>query len=149
MQVAREFTHERTKQRIAHLNALAVAPVARSQPTILQRSPQGRGMTRWADRFFVQQQLREMNFDEPAFAQRPVLLGAQPESLEWEQFDSAREDVEEEEGSVTSALDAEINASTGEETEVSGRPAQAPSVERRCQRNCTMRRERTGVHQEF
>ena len=28
MQVAREFTHERTKQRIAHLNALAMAPVA-------------------------------------------------------------------------------------------------------------------------
>ena len=29
MQVAREFTHERTKQRIAHLNALAAAPTAR------------------------------------------------------------------------------------------------------------------------
>ena len=67
-------------------------------------------MTRRADWFFVQQQLREMNFDEPAFAQRPALLGAQPESPEWEQFDSAREDVEEEEGSVTSALDAEIDA---------------------------------------
>ena len=41
MQVAREFTHERTKQRIAHLNALAMAPAARAQPATPQRSPQG------------------------------------------------------------------------------------------------------------
>ena len=41
MQVAREFTHERTKQRIAHLNALAVAPTMRAQPTMPQRSPRG------------------------------------------------------------------------------------------------------------
>ena len=39
MQVAREFTHERTKQRIAHLNALAMAPAARAQLTTPQRSP--------------------------------------------------------------------------------------------------------------
>ena len=41
MQVAREFTHERTKQRIAHLNVLAMAPVANSQLTTPQRSPRG------------------------------------------------------------------------------------------------------------
>ena len=77
MQVAREFTHERTKQRIAHLNALAAAPTMRkAQPTTPQRSPRGHGMTRRADQFFVQQQLREMNFDEPAFAHYPALLGA-------------------------------------------------------------------------
>ena len=146
MQVVRGFTHERTKQRIAHLNAFAAAPVVRSQPTTPQRSPRGRGMTRQADRSFVQQQLREMNFDEPAFAQCPVLLGTQLESPEWEQFDSAREDVEEEEGGVTSALDAEIDASTGKETEVSGHLAWAPSAERCRQRNCAMRRERTRAH---
>ena len=39
MQVVREFTHERTKQRIAHLNTLAMAPVAKAQPTTLQRLP--------------------------------------------------------------------------------------------------------------
>ena len=89
MQVAREFTHERTKQRIVHLNALAMVPAARAQPATPQRSPRGRAMTRQADRFFVQQQLREMNFDEPTFAQHPTLLGAQPESPECEQFDSA------------------------------------------------------------
>ena len=46
MQVVREFTHERTKQRIAHLNALAMAPVVKPQLTTPQRSPRGRGMTR-------------------------------------------------------------------------------------------------------
>ena len=47
---------------------------------------------------------------------------AQLESPEQEQFDSAQEDVEEEEGGVTSALDTEIDASTDEEMEASGRP---------------------------
>ena len=145
MQVAREFTHERTKQRIAHLNVLAMAPVVKAQPTMPQRSPRGRGMTRWANRFFMQQQLREMNFDEPAFAQCPSLLGAQPESPEREQFDSTWEDVEEEEGGVTSALDAEINASMGEEMEASGYLARAPSTERYRQSNRAMQREHTWV----
>ena len=39
MPVAREFTHERTKQRIKHLNALAMAPAARARPAVPQRSP--------------------------------------------------------------------------------------------------------------
>ena len=149
MQVVREFTHERTKQRIAHLNALAMVPVVKAQPTMPQRSPWGRGMTRQADRFFVQQQLREMNFDEPTFAQCPALLDAQPESTEREQFDSTREDVEEEEGGAKSALDAEINASTGEEMEASGHLAWVPSAEKRHWRNRAMQRERTWAHQEF
>ena len=76
MQVAREFTHERTKQRIAHLNALAAASTMRVQPAMPQRSPRGCSMTRQANQFFVQQQLREMNFDEPALAHCPALLGA-------------------------------------------------------------------------
>ena len=41
MQVAREFTHERTKQRIAHLNTTAVAPTVKAQPVTPQRSPRG------------------------------------------------------------------------------------------------------------
>ena len=61
MQVAREFTHERTKQRITHLNALAMAPAAKARLAMPQGSPRGQGMMRWADRYFVQQQLGEMN----------------------------------------------------------------------------------------
>ena len=115
MQVAREFTHERTKQRIAHLNALAVAPTMKAQPAMPQRLPRGHGLTRWADQSFVQQQLREVNLNEPAFAHHPALLGTWPETPEYEQFDSMRKDAKEEEGNAMSALDAELNASTGEE----------------------------------
>ena len=148
MQVAREFTHERTKQRITHLNALAMAPAAKARSATPQGSPRGRGMTRRADRYFVQQQLGDMNLEESAFAQRPTLLGAQPESPGREQFDSAREDVEED-GEAASALDAELDASTGEETDTSGRPARSPSAERRRRRNRAMRRERTRARREF
>ena len=95
-------------------------------------------MTRRADRFFIQQQLREMNFNEPAFTQRPTLLGTQPESPKREQFDSAREDVEDEEGGVTSGLEANLSASTGEETEVSGHSGRAPSADRHRRRNQAM-----------
>ena len=106
-------------------------------------------MTRQADRYFMQQQLREMNLDEPAFAQRPTLLGAQPESPEHEQFDSAREDAEEEEGEATSALDAELDASTGEETDASGCPARMPSAEGHHRRNRALGREHTRVRREL
>ena len=89
MQVAREFTHERTKQRITHLNALAMVPAAKGRSAKPQGSPRGQGMTGRADRYFVQQQLGEMNLKESTFAQHPTLLGAQPESPERKQFDSA------------------------------------------------------------
>ena len=106
-------------------------------------------MTGRADRYFIQQKLREMNLDEPTFAQRPTLLGAHPESPECEQFDSAREDAKEEDGEATSVLDAELDASTGKETDAFGCPAQMPSAERHRRRNCTMRRERTPARREF
>ena len=100
-------------------------------------------MMRRADRYFIQQQLGEMNLEESAFAQCPTLLGTQPESPEHEQFDSARVDAKEEDSKATRALDAELDASTGEETDASGHPAQTSSAERCCRRNPTMHRERT------
>ena len=86
-----------------------------------------------------------MNLEESTFAQCPTLLGAQPESPECEQFDSAWEDAEEEDGKVASALDAELDASTGEETDASGHPSQTPSAEWHCRRNRAMCRECTRV----
>ena len=106
-------------------------------------------MTRRADQYFVQQQLGEMNLEESAFTQRPTLLGAQPESPKHEEFDSAREDTKEEDGEATSALDAELDTSTGEETDASGHPARTSSAERCHRRNHAMRRERTRVRREF
>ena len=99
-------------------------------------------MMRRADRYFVQQQLGEMNLEESTFAQCPTLIGAQLESPECEQFDSAREDAEED-GEAASALDAELDASTGDETDASGHPARLPSAEWRRRRNRAMCRECT------
>ena len=78
----------------------------------------------------MQQQLREMNFDECAFAHHPALLGTGPETPDNEQFDSTCEDAQEDEGDTTSALDAKLNASTGEETDTTGHPAHTPSADR-------------------
>ena len=83
-----------------------------------------------------------MNLEESAFTQRFTLLGAQPESPERKQFDSAREDAKED-GEAASALDAKLDASTGKEMDASGYPAQSPSAEQRLRRNCAMHRERT------
>ena len=60
----------------------------------------------------------------------PALLGARPETPEQEQFDSACEDAEEDEGNATSILDTELDASMGEETNTTGCPARTPSAER-------------------
>ena len=114
----------------------------KAQPAMPQRSPRGHSMTRQADQFFVQQQLKELNLDKPAFAHHPALLGARPETLEYEQFDSACEDAEEDEGDAMSALDAELDASTDEEMDASGCPAHMPSADRCRQRNHALRRER-------
>ena len=89
-----------------------------------------------------------MNLEESAFAQRPALLGAQPESPKREQFDSAQEDAEED-GEATSTLDAKLDTSTGKETDASGCPAQMPSAEWHRRRNRTMHRERTRAGREF
>ena len=52
-----------------------MAPVARAHLATPQRSPWGQGMTRQADRFFMQQQFQEMNFNKPTFAQCPTVMG--------------------------------------------------------------------------
>ena len=77
------------------------------------------------------------------------VLNQRPESPEREQFNSAREDTEEEDGKATSALDAELNASTGKETDASGHPARTSSAEQRRRRNCAMHRECTQARREF
>ena len=105
-------------------------------------------MMRRVDRYFIQQQLGEMNLEESAFAQRPTLLGTQLESPECKQFDSTWEDAEED-GEAASTLDAKLDASTGEETDASGCPARLPSAEWHRRRNRTMHRERTHVRREF
>ena len=89
-----------------------------------------------------------MNLEESTFAQRPTLLGTQPESPGHEQFDSAWEDIKED-SKATSALDTKLDASTGEEMDASGHLARSHSAERHRRRNCAMCRECTHVQREF
>ena len=125
-----------------------MVPAAKARLATPQGSPRGQGMTRRADWYFLQQQLGEMNPEESTFGQHPTLLGAQPENPEHEQFNSAWEDAEED-SLAASTLDAELNASTGEETDASGCPAQTPSAEQYCRRNHAMCRECTRAWREL
>ena len=45
-------------------------------------------MTRQADCFFIQEQLRDLWVNEPAFGHQPALLGDRPETPDPEQYDS-------------------------------------------------------------
>ena len=49
-----------------------------------------------------------------------ALLGACPETPEYEQFNSTREEAKEDEGDATSTLDAKLNISMGEEMDTVG-----------------------------
>ena len=69
-------------------------------------------------------------------------------SPEREQFDSAREDVEEDDG-VTTGLDTDLGVSTGEEMEVSRHSGRAPSADGCCRRNRAMWRERARARRDF
>ena len=73
-----------------------------------------------------------MNLEESTFAQCPTLLDTQPESPKREQFDSTWEDTKVEDSEATSALDTELDASTGEEMDASGCLAWTSSAERHC-----------------
>ena len=48
-----------------------------------------------------------------------------------------------------SVVDAELDASTGEETDTTGHPGRTPSADRHCQRNCALRRECNCAQREF
>ena len=135
MQVAREFTHERTKQQITHLNVIAVALAPRHCLAMPERLLRGQDLTRRADQLFVQEQLRNLQITEPAFAHCPALLGDHPETPDQEQCNSTWEDAKEDEGNATSVLDAKLDASTGEEMDASGYLHCSALVDRRCQRN--------------
>ena len=141
MQVAREFTHERTKQCIAHLKAIASSPPWKPRMDTPESSPRGRGFSRRADQLFVHEQLKELLINEPAFVHCPALLGACPETPDQEQYDSTQEDPKQDEGDATSLLDAELDASWGEETDALGHLHRSLSADRHRQRNRALWRE--------
>ena len=141
---AREFTHKRAKSRLAQLHVgvptpTTLSPVGlprHSQPPAME-SPRGRGMTRRADRQYVQETLRNMGnlaLDEPRTRDEPQCQIFTPEVG---QYDSADQDPEEDD------LAAELDFNSEEyDTEATGNFGCSTVAERRRRRNRTMRRER-------
>ena len=113
VQVAREFTHERTKQWITHLNVIALAPAQSTHPAMPERSPRGWGLTRRADWLFIQEKLKDLQITKPAFMHCPALLGAHPETPNQEHFNSTWEDAEEDEGNTTMPVQSRKRTSLG------------------------------------
>ena len=72
-----------------------------------------------------------------------------PGNSDQEQYDSAQEDPKQDEGNITSLLDAELDASSGEETDASRHSCHSLSADRHCQRNRTLWRECNQAYQEF
>ena len=147
IQVAREFTHERTKQQITHLNAIASAPVQKPRPAMPKRSSRGEAwLGKWTD-FSYRNNFFQII--EPAFTHCPALLGACPETPNQEQYYSAWEDTDEDEGDTTSVLDAELNASMGKEMDTSGHLGCSASADRCHWRNHALWREYNWALWEF
>ena len=149
MQVAREFTHERTKQRIAHLNAIAMAPAVKAQPVMPQRLPRGEA---WLDDLTSSSwnsNLKNWTLTSLPSCTAPPCWVLDRGTPEHKQFDSACKDAKEDKGDAMSALDAKLNASTGEEMDATGSPAHMPSADRCWRRNRTLRRERNRACREF
>ena len=151
MQVAREFTHERNKQCIAHLKVIASLTVWKSHLATLDMFLRGCCMTWWADRLFVQQQLRDLQVAEPAFLHCPALLDDRPKTLDLEQYDSTQdcEGDNDDEGDALSQLNADLDASKGEEMDTSGHLHWLLMAEGHHQRNHALCRECNQAQQEF
>ena len=118
-----------------------MVPAQKPHLAMPERSPRGQGLTRQVDQSFIQEQLRDLHITEPAFVHCPALFGTHPETPDQEQYNSAWEDAKEDEGDITSALDAELDASTGEEMDASGHSRCSVLAYRHHQRNCAMQRE--------
>ena len=138
MQITREFTHEQTKQHIAHLKVIASCPTWLSQ---LITPTRGCGLTHRADHFFIQEQLRDLQVNEPAFGHQPALLADRLEIPDPGQYDSTHDpdgEGDDNDEDTTSQLGGDPGVSTGNETNVSGWSNQSPTTECDCCRNHTL-----------
>ena len=95
---AKQYTHERTKERLAKTCASPTpSPMVSPQPQhTLPEPARGRGMTQWADRYFIQETLHNMNLqDGPSHPGTPLRESC-PATPEAGQYDSPDMDDPEE-----------------------------------------------------
>ena len=148
---AREFTRERTKQRLNQLHAATPttpSPVGspKRPPHPAMDTPRGRGMTRRTDRHYVQETLKGMHnlaLEDRHPKEEPVRRTSTPDVG---QYDSADQEQDMEEDDLTAELDFD---SEDYDTEATVNPERSLMAERRRRRNRAMRRERARAKRGF
>ena len=139
---AKQYTHERTKERLAKMHVSPrPSPMESPQPQhTLPEPARGCGMTRRADRYFIQETLHNMNLQDGPSCPGTPFRESHPATPEAGQYDSP--DVDDPEEDLTSQ--ANFN-SEDKYTDATGCSGQSLSAERNCRRNHAMGRERAHV----
>ena len=148
---AKEFTHERTKQRLAQLHSAtpttpspAGSPKHPTHPAM--ETPRGHGMTRRTDRQYVQETIKNMqnlSLDDRLVRDEPRQRTSTPDAG---QYDSADQEQDMEEDDVAAELDFD---SEDYDTEATGNLERSTMVEHRRRRNHAMRQERARAKRGF
>ena len=143
---AKQFTHELTKERLAKMHALpASSPMKSPQPHHpLPELAWGQGITHYADHYFIQETLRNMELqDQPPRPGIPVHKGCDV-TPETDQYDSPDPDNQEDDLTSQSDLNSEE-----EYTDATGHSGRSLPAEHNCRRNHTMHRERAHAKHNF
>ena len=143
---AKQYMHERTKERLAKMHALPT-PSSTESPQARHTLPEparGRGMTRQADRYFIQETLHNMNLQDRLPRPGTPMRESHPTTPEAGQYDSP--DMDDPEEDLTSQADFD---SEDEYTDATGHSGRSLPAERNCRRNRAMRKERVCVKRNF
>ena len=136
---AKQYTHERTKDRLTKMHALPTpSPMESPQPQhTLPEPARGRGMTRQADWYFIQQTLHNMNLQDGLSCPGTPLRESRPVTPEAGQYNSPDVDDPEEDLTIQANFDSEDKY-----TDATGCSGRSLLAECNCRRNRTMCRER-------
>ena len=136
---AKQYMHKRTKERLAKMRALPT-PSPTGSPQAQHTLPEparGRGLTQWADRYFIQETLLNMSLQDGQPHPGTPLRESHPATPEAGQYNSP--DVDDPEEDLTSQADLD---SEDEYTNATGHSGRSLPAEHNRRRNCNMHRER-------
>ena len=143
---AKQYTHERTKERLTKMHASPTpSPTESPQPRhTLPEPARGHGMTRWADWYYIQETLCNMNLQDGQSHPSTPMRESHPATPEAGQYDSP--DLDDPEEDLTSQADFD---SEDEYTDATGRSGRSLPAECNRRRNCAMCRERAHAKHNF
>ena len=143
---AKQFTHKRTKERLEKMRTSPTpSPMESPQPRhALPEPARGRGMNQQADRYFIQETLRNMNLQDVPSCPGTPMRESRPVTPKAGQYDSP--DVDDPEEDLTSQADFD---SEDEYTDATGRSGWSLPTECNHRRNRAMHRERACAKHNF